>query len=365
MLMSLLVLFSCARWTTISLGAAWWLWKKRTLTWVRLSVCLCLSLRFSRPTSRSLIIKYSSLVSFVARLTVIWISDLAFRTASDSSWWIVGLQSSTILGICPQPSIWTLTWWAKEYRFCLCKKTSHVPKFQVMMRTWKLTGSAALEWRDEYPFLLHRCSRTPPNLLSLWSLSWRHRSSLWSQAPLPAESTCASWEVGERRRTCIWTWCWHISCRCVKPVWWREQGFVLLLCWSKVFFCRKAKNMLASLKEASWVSGCTLCGGMAFLHSTWHTKLELLLFLALQQHLVDMNVEGLDSSYIHWIVSTSGSHSSLSSADVGGCRVSSLNTTLNDCCVVSPVWFSEARVFTFEFRGSHWAALETAKVSSL
>uniref|UniRef100_A0A3P8TH80 TBC1 domain family member 23 n=1 Tax=Amphiprion percula TaxID=161767 RepID=A0A3P8TH80_AMPPE len=38
-------------------------------------------------------------------------------------------------------------------------------------------------------------------------------------------------------------------------------------------------------------------------------------FMALQQHLVDMNVEGLDSSYMHWIVSTSGSHSSLSSAD--------------------------------------------------
>lgn len=38
-------------------------------------------------------------------------------------------------------------------------------------------------------------------------------------------------------------------------------------------------------------------------------------FMALQKHLVDMNVEGLDSSYVHWIVSTSGSHSSLSSAD--------------------------------------------------
>ncbi|KAG7457410.1 hypothetical protein JOB18_029432 [Solea senegalensis] len=38
-------------------------------------------------------------------------------------------------------------------------------------------------------------------------------------------------------------------------------------------------------------------------------------FMALQQHLVDINIEGLDSSYIHWIVSTSGSHSSLSSAD--------------------------------------------------
>uniref|UniRef100_A0A665V091 TBC1 domain family member 23 n=1 Tax=Echeneis naucrates TaxID=173247 RepID=A0A665V091_ECHNA len=41
---------------------------------------------------------------------------------------------------------------------------------------------------------------------------------------------------------------------------------------------------------------------------------------ALQQHLVDMNVEGLDSSYVHWIVSTSGSHSSLSSADVSDQR---------------------------------------------
>ncbi|CAJ1059880.1 TBC1 domain family member 23 isoform X2 [Xyrichtys novacula] len=38
-------------------------------------------------------------------------------------------------------------------------------------------------------------------------------------------------------------------------------------------------------------------------------------FMALQKHLVDMNIEGLDSSYLHWIVSTSGSHSSLSSAD--------------------------------------------------
>ncbi|KAM6962817.1 TBC1 domain family member 23 isoform 2-T2 [Aplochiton taeniatus] len=38
-------------------------------------------------------------------------------------------------------------------------------------------------------------------------------------------------------------------------------------------------------------------------------------FMALQQHLADMNVEGPDTSYLHWIVSTSGSHSSLSSAD--------------------------------------------------
>lgn len=38
---------------------------------------------------------------------------------------------------------------------------------------------------------------------------------------------------------------------------------------------------------------------------------------ALQQHLVDINVDGLDSSYLNWIVSTSGSHNSLSSVDVG------------------------------------------------
>nr|XP_015829807.2 TBC1 domain family member 23 isoform X1 [Nothobranchius furzeri] len=37
-------------------------------------------------------------------------------------------------------------------------------------------------------------------------------------------------------------------------------------------------------------------------------------FMGLQKHLVDMNVEGLDSSYVNWIVSTSGSHS-LGSAD--------------------------------------------------
>uniref|UniRef100_A0A8C1ZDE1 TBC1 domain family member 23 n=1 Tax=Cyprinus carpio TaxID=7962 RepID=A0A8C1ZDE1_CYPCA len=44
-------------------------------------------------------------------------------------------------------------------------------------------------------------------------------------------------------------------------------------------------------------------------------------FMALQQHLADINVEGPDNVYVHWIVSTSGSHSSLSSADV---RVKSL-----------------------------------------
>lgn len=67
-----------------------------------------------------------------------------------------------------------------------------------------------------------RCSRTPPSSLCPSSLSWRHRSSLWSQAPLPAGSTSASWEVGGRRRTCTWTWCWHISCRCVNGE--RQEG---------------------------------------------------------------------------------------------------------------------------------------------
>ncbi|KAG1940907.1 TBC1 domain family [Pimephales promelas] len=38
-------------------------------------------------------------------------------------------------------------------------------------------------------------------------------------------------------------------------------------------------------------------------------------FMALQQHLADINVEGPDNVYVHWIVSTSGSHSSLSSVD--------------------------------------------------
>uniref|UniRef100_A0A3P9PXN5 TBC1 domain family member 23 n=1 Tax=Poecilia reticulata TaxID=8081 RepID=A0A3P9PXN5_POERE len=44
-------------------------------------------------------------------------------------------------------------------------------------------------------------------------------------------------------------------------------------------------------------------------------KLTFCAVSALQKHLVDMNVEGLDSSYMNWIVSTSGSHSSLSSVD--------------------------------------------------
>lgn len=62
-------------------------------------------------------------------------------------------------------------------------------------------------------FSFHRCCRTPLSSLSLWSHSWRLRNSLWSRAPSLAESTCASWAVGGRRRTCTWTWCLLISCR--------------------------------------------------------------------------------------------------------------------------------------------------------
>lgn len=68
---------------------------------------------------------------------------------------------------------------------------------------------------------------------------------------------------------------------------------------------------------------CFLCVNSSFMY-IWPSldiseecKLsEMCVISALQKHLVDMNIEGLDSSYLHWIVSTSGSHSSLSSADV-------------------------------------------------
>lgn len=56
-------------------------------------------------------------------------------------------------------------------------------------------------------------------------------------------------------------------------------------------------------------------------HFVFECSLTFLWISALQKHLVDMNVEGLDSSYLNWIVSTSGSHSSLSSADVSGLMV--------------------------------------------
>lgn len=43
-------------------------------------------------------------------------------------------------------------------------------------------------------------------------------------------------------------------------------------------------------------------------------------FMALQQHLSDINVEGPESGYGHWIASTSGSRGSISSADGESCN---------------------------------------------
>lgn len=40
------------------------------------------------------------------------------------------------------------------------------------------------------------------------------------------------------------------------------------------------------------------------------------LLTALQQHLADINVEGPENGYGHWIASTSGSRNSISSVDV-------------------------------------------------
>lgn len=44
------------------------------------------------------------------------------------------------------------------------------------------------------------------------------------------------------------------------------------------------------------------------------------LLSALQQHLSDINVEGPESGYGHWIASTSGSRGSISSVDVSNVR---------------------------------------------
>uniref|UniRef100_A0A3B4ETI3 TBC1 domain family member 23 n=1 Tax=Pundamilia nyererei TaxID=303518 RepID=A0A3B4ETI3_9CICH len=93
-------------------------------------------------------------------------------------------------------------------------------------------------------------------------------------------------------------------------------------------FALSVKSLLEtqkqSLESGSIASGEHLCFmGSGREEEDMYMNMVLAHFLqvktrvlpALQQHLVDMNVEGLDSSYVHWIVSTSGSHSSLSSAD--------------------------------------------------
>uniref|UniRef100_A0A3Q1CHW6 TBC1 domain family member 23 n=1 Tax=Amphiprion ocellaris TaxID=80972 RepID=A0A3Q1CHW6_AMPOC len=92
-------------------------------------------------------------------------------------------------------------------------------------------------------------------------------------------------------------------------------------------FALSVKSLLEaqkqSLESGSIASGEHLCFmGSGREEEDMYMNMVLAHFLqvrggrrTLQQHLVDMNVEGLDSSYMHWIVSTSGSHSSLSSAD--------------------------------------------------
>lgn len=101
-------------------------------------------------------------------------------------------------------------------------------------------------------------------------------------------------------------------------------------------FRRKTKSMSASPKEASWVRNILSCQPEC---SPWMSKMVWLMLCvcacpcfcvcvgcvrfpraALQQHLADINVEGPDNVYVHWIVSTSGSHSSLSSPDVSSSR---------------------------------------------
>uniref|UniRef100_A0A8C5FR14 TBC1 domain family member 23 n=1 Tax=Gadus morhua TaxID=8049 RepID=A0A8C5FR14_GADMO len=92
-------------------------------------------------------------------------------------------------------------------------------------------------------------------------------------------------------------------------------------------FALSVKSLLEaqkqSLESGSVASGEHLCFmGSGREEEDMYMNMVLAHFLQvrgaaapLQQHLVDMNIEGLDSSYLHWIVSTSGSHSSLSSAD--------------------------------------------------
>uniref|UniRef100_A0A3Q0QWN9 TBC1 domain family member 23 n=1 Tax=Amphilophus citrinellus TaxID=61819 RepID=A0A3Q0QWN9_AMPCI len=96
-------------------------------------------------------------------------------------------------------------------------------------------------------------------------------------------------------------------------------------------FALSVKSLLEtqkqSLESGSIASGEHLCFmgsgreeedmymNMVLAHFLQLKFTEIGVISALQQHLVDMNVEGLDSSYVQWIVSTSGSHSSLSSAD--------------------------------------------------
>lgn len=60
-----------------------------------------------------------------------------------------------------------------------------------------------------------------------------------------------------------------------------------------------------------------------------------------------MNIEGLDSSYVNWIVSTSGSHSNLSSADVG---LKETNNNLSQNITDTICWPFAKFCFVFGFQ---------------
>uniref|UniRef100_A0A8B9KAC7 TBC1 domain family member 23 n=1 Tax=Astyanax mexicanus TaxID=7994 RepID=A0A8B9KAC7_ASTMX len=91
-------------------------------------------------------------------------------------------------------------------------------------------------------------------------------------------------------------------------------------------FALSVKSLLEaqkqSLESGSVASGEHLCFmGSGREEEDMYMNMVLAHFLqvrhtaTLQQHLADINVEGPDNVYVHWIVSTSGSHSSLGSAD--------------------------------------------------
>lgn len=88
--------------------------------------------------------------------------DFSFRMGSDSSWWTVGLRSSTIPGICPLPFIWTLTWWDKNDSVWPGKMTSQITA---------QTRSTALTWCDVFPLLPCADAPEPFRVCSLCEVS--------------------------------------------------------------------------------------------------------------------------------------------------------------------------------------------------
>lgn len=107
--------------------------------------------------------------------------DLTFRTGSDSSWWIVGLQSSIILVICPRPFIWTLTWWDQRHRFCPRKETNQV------LKSWRKVHS----WVCSVPPFLTQMLQNPSEFaLSVKSLLEAQKQSLESGSVASGEHLC-------------------------------------------------------------------------------------------------------------------------------------------------------------------------------